>query len=550
MNKNVLVFLFTTILCSLMPMLLSAQVNTAWVRRYDSQYHSTDMATCIAVDASGNVYVGGYSNTTTSWDYIVIKYNSNGEQQWLARYDSPQHIIDCINAIVVDNSGNVYVTGYSGYDYVNGIYPDYCTIKYSPNGDTLWVRTFSMPGNVWNNPQGLAVDNSGNVYVSGFGGWASGGSTNHDFVTLKYNEAGVQEWVATYNGPANSSDCAFGMAIDSMANVYVTGYSYNASGNCDYLTIKYSTHGDSLWTRRYTAPATTFNRPNTITCDNEGNCYVSGYSSGSSISYCTTIKYKSDGDTSWIRNFNFSSNQQAKSIKLDNSGNVYIAGTAGPIIMPPTSFMLIKYGPEGTMQWYRLFQGTADSIDFLYNCNQPLAIDNAGNAYITGVCTNLGTHFDYATLKYYPNGDTAWVARYNGPANSLDEPYALTVDASNNVYVTGGSTGSGTSFDFATIKYTPPEGVENTRLPLTITPVPIKIYPNPAKSYFTIRLPQSAAHSVLKLFDASGKLIKSDEMSASGGLGGKEFRMSLKGIAPGVYFLSVGDNLSKLTVLK
>jgi hypothetical protein len=75
---------------------------------------------------------------------------------------------------------------------------------------------------------------------------------------------------------------------------------------------------------------------------------------------------------------------------------------------------------------------------------------------VTGRSEGIGTGYDYATIAY--NSATAaeqWVARYNGPGNGQDIAYAIAVDSTRNVYVTGGSTGIGTG-DFATIKYSQP----------------------------------------------------------------------------------------------
>jgi hypothetical protein len=80
-------------------------------------------------------------------------------------------------------------------------------------------------------------------------------------------------------------------------------------------------------------------------------------------------------------------------------------------------------------------------------------VDGLGNVYVTGESYDNETERDYVTIKYYPNGDTAWLRRYHGPGNSVDVAYTVAVDNPGNVYVTGYSGGSGTYEDYATIKY-------------------------------------------------------------------------------------------------
>ena len=76
-----------------------------------------------------------------------------------------------------------------------------------------------------------------------------------------------------------------------------------------------------------------------------------------------------------------------------------------------------------------------------------------GNVYVTGGSVGSGTATDYATIKYDPSGNEIWVKRYDGPKKWYDEAYAIAVDGSGNVYVTGESYGVGTDGDYATIKY-------------------------------------------------------------------------------------------------
>ena len=211
----------------------------------------------MVVDGSGNVYVTGFSSGP---NYATINYDSAGQEQWVARYTGPANE-DYARAIALDGSGNAYVTGYSRR-VPEGDF-DCVIIKYSPDGQQQWVAIYNTPANGYDEAFAMAVDDSGNVYVTGEGGdpkliitsrssttladssnesltttvaaiaiatdhagnvYVTGGGFG-DYATIKYNSAGQEQWVATYNGPGNGDDYGFAIPVDSSAHVYVTGQS-------------------------------------------------------------------------------------------------------------------------------------------------------------------------------------------------------------------------------------------------------------------------------------------------------------------------------------
>jgi Beta-propeller repeat len=168
---------------------LFSQVTQEWASRKNGPGNLGDGAGSIAIDISGNVYVTGYSlGNGTGDDYLTIKYNSSGVQQWEARYNGPGNSNDAANQIKVDVSGNVYVTGYSRNGLTAGT-EDYATIKYNSSGVQQWVSRYNGPGNGYDAAYNIAVDNSSNVYVTGS---SIGIGTDNDYATIKYNSSGVK----------------------------------------------------------------------------------------------------------------------------------------------------------------------------------------------------------------------------------------------------------------------------------------------------------------------------------------------------------------------
>jgi uncharacterized delta-60 repeat protein len=420
-------------------------VQEGWIALYDGPDNYDDEATAIAVDGSGNVYVTGFSfDADTDYDYATIKYNSTGQQQWVARYNGPENYTDQATAITVDASGNVYVTGASSS---NAGSLDYTTIKYNSAGQQQWVARYEGPGGSDDVARAIALDGSGNIYVTGY---SFGSGINYDYATIKYNSAGQQQWVARYDGPANSDDKAAAIAVDGSGGVYVTGGSYGSGFNYDYATIKYNSAGQQQWVARYDGPANLDDGATAMAIDGDGNICVTGYSTGSVGYDYATIKYNSAGQQQWLRRYDgpAHSDDGATAISVDGSGFIYVTGYSSGT---GYDYATIKYDTSGQQQWVARYDGTANLDDEA----TAISVDAVGNVYVTGSTDmpQFGFGGDYATIKYDSAGQEQWVARHEGTGGYIDWATAIALDGLGNVCVTGFSFGSDTDFDYATIKY-------------------------------------------------------------------------------------------------
>jgi uncharacterized delta-60 repeat protein len=421
--------------------------GAGWVARYNGPGNEYDQATALAIDAAGNVYVTGYSavsGTYNDWDYATVKYNATGGEQWVARYNGPGNSTDGATALAVDAAGNVYVTG-SSQGSGDG---DYATVKYSATGVEQWVARYNGPENNYDGATALAVDATGNVYVTG----SSQGSGGRDYATVKYNATGIEQWMTRLSGPGNSNNQATALVVDAAGNVYVTG-SIRGLGtfynNYNYATAKYNASGTEQWVARYNGPGKSFDYATALAVDAAGNVYVTGSSRGLNASDdYATVKYNASGVEQWVARYNGRGNyfDRATALAVDAVGNVYVTGYSVDSATSDEDFATVKYNAAGFEQWVVRYNGPSNSHDQAV----ALAVDAAGNVYVTGYSLGSSTSNDYATIKYSAFGVEEWVARYN---NSDDRPTALAVDAAGNVYVTGYSTGAVTSNDYATVKY-------------------------------------------------------------------------------------------------
>ena len=178
---------------------VSAQVEEAWVARYNERVSLPNRANALAVDREGNVFItGGCRSCPRARGYATVKYDSEGNRLWVAEFDfdaaklrlfgSPRlelyNVEHQAKALAVDGAGNVYVAGVSESSRFERVV---VTVKYDPDGNELWVRTDEGISSKFG---ALAVDGVGNAYVARAALLNVRGVWKYRFETVKYDSVG------------------------------------------------------------------------------------------------------------------------------------------------------------------------------------------------------------------------------------------------------------------------------------------------------------------------------------------------------------------------
>ena len=317
-----------------------------------------------------------------------------------------------------------------------------------------WLARYNGPGNSGDYAYAIAVDSNDNIYVTG-GSYGSG--TDLDYATVKYSADSNQPvWVARYSGPGNAGDWAKAIAVDSNDNIYVTGVSYVSGTDYDYATIKYSPDTNQpVWVARYNGPAGKDDVAFAIVVDSKDNIYVTGRSHGyGTDNDYATIKYSADANEPiWVARYNGPGDDYdgARAIALDSKDNIYVTGwSIGSA--NDYDYATIKYSPDTNHPvWVARYNGPGNGYDWA----EAMAVDSSDNIYVTGRSPGSSTDNDYATVRYSPDSNQpVWVARYNSPGND-DVAIAIAIDSRDDIYVTGSTYPPGDYPDYLTIKYSP-----------------------------------------------------------------------------------------------
>ena len=423
-------------------------------------------------------------------DIYVVKYNPIGNVLWAVKGGSTY--IDNGYGIAVDGNNDVYVTGGIGNSSVtfgdsthssNGN-ADVVLVKlFSATGNVAWLKTYGGTGSEQGNA--IAIDASNNVYVTGYtnsptitcNNILTYSSTNNHFFVLKVNSSGTNQWIkGMYNAESGIGN---GICVDKASGyIYATG-SFSSStitfGTTSLsntgggiFTVKYDATGADIWSRKGIGSSGSLNIPYAITSDASGNIYCTGYTSSPTITFGSLsatsadgsvffIKYNSSGTEQFVKRFGVATSAYGFGVTTYGSNAVYITGYfdgATAFTVGSTSYTTIgggdifvsKFDASGTHQWTNRAGGTG------YDIGQGIASTPDGNVVLTGYVTGASVAFDTTTVATNNGSQDMFVAKlysdYNNPPklNALNDINlcSTSTDVSHSVALSGIGTGGET----------------------------------------------------------------------------------------------------------
>lgn len=321
-----------------------------------------------------------------------------------------------------------------------------------------WVQVYSRAGAINDNAARVGVDRNGKI-ICVTAPNTDGPNFNHDIEILKYEPNGSQTWARVYAGPQNYGDFLQSWAIDNNSNIIIGGVTDHPCAPCQSIPfiIKYNTNGDSLWSKRM-APLTYHGHSPDLLTDASDNIYFASFWGPNTANIDAHVKkYSPAGsellDIVWLVP---GLREDVDNIKLDASGNIYIAG--GYNLSTSTDIFIRKYNSTGTALWTSFFNGTQNKSDYVWqNC---MDIDNQGNVYILGETNNNdlwnpGGNIDVVLLKYTSTGALAWSRTFAGSSGLIDYPAGLKVDNESNIIISMNLRNTASGYDAYFMKYNP-----------------------------------------------------------------------------------------------
>ncbi|MGQ9708591.1 MAG: SBBP repeat-containing protein [bacterium] len=354
----------------------AANGDSIWCQRINGSGASNEFAKAAAIDASGSVYVTGRAGASGDYNILTVKLNPDGSEAWRATYQGSAGKNDEPLAMAIDASGNVFV---AGYEADPGGSTDFVTIKYNADGNQSWVANFD--GGVGDDRAvAIAIGSDGSVYVTGSSTQQQG--TFQDYATVKYNSGGGQEWAALYDRDG-VNDIPVAIAVDDAGNVYVTGRSAPGpppGGVFSYGTVKYGSGGTRLWVKLYGATGRGA-EPAAMVLGSSG-LFITGKVVRSGSYDIGTIGYNPNtGDTLWVRVYNglANNNDVGNAITVDGSGRVHVLGSSQDTLARD-DYLRLRYSSGGILEMVARYNSPFNKTDQ----GLAIAVDNEYNVVVTG----------------------------------------------------------------------------------------------------------------------------------------------------------------------
>jgi hypothetical protein len=489
---------------------------------------NNDEGTALSVDAGGNLWLAGNFDGTVDFDpgagtqnltctagsndIFFAKYDATGAYQYARHLSSSLFSSKYVNSIVADGSGNVHLAGnfYGQIDFDPGngtqiISGDYDAFfaKYNANGEYMYAKEIGEY-NGWDGAYGLAIDASGNVYITGYFQGTIDADPGVSTANLISSNGSIDIFFAKYDVNGNylfakqaggtGTDYGMTIAVDGSGRIFIGGYFGGTAdmdpGSGTVNLVAPGSVSNAFWgaydasgAYRFAGQLGTYSNSGMssyvydVAADGSGNVFVIGkffgtidVDPGAATSTLTSTgnadvflaKYSASGGLVFAHRFGGTNEDIGYGLVLDGSGNVYVTGSfRGTVDFDPgagtqsltsagwSDMFFAKYSASGNYV-FAFRMGAASQ--YLYG--RKISLDGNGNIYVAGTFTSTvdfdpgaGTtnlvsagSADVFFNKYDANGGFVYAKRIGG--TNYDELKGLAVDASGTVHLSGNFSGT------------------------------------------------------------------------------------------------------------
>ena len=382
----------------------------------------------IELDAAGNIYTAGVFSGISSFgtstltsrgdnDVYLAKYDSQGRFLWVRQLGGISY--ETVRGLSVDATGNACITGDFNAPFnvrnqaatitigtntlTGGTFGEMYLAKYDSQGNALWARqTFSTgaTGNTGTSTgHSLAVDNGGNVYVTGrmagvtqFDNIGVNSTNGSSIFIAKYNAQGIVQWVKNNPG-LTTGDLIKNIAINSRGEIYLSG--------------------------KYVVSVTLGNTTLPTPAVNDADLYLA--------------KFDAQGNPIWVKPFVGVGAENCNGLTLDPADNIVLAVSfhktishanqtftvQGPSTTSNSDVLVLKYNPAGDLLWSKQLGGASTSGPNSHGDSDTITgldTDSQGNIYVAAVLIGMPTlttsdgtdTFHYHFICYSPTGAVRW----------------------------------------------------------------------------------------------------------------------------------------------
>lgn len=371
---------------------------------------SGDWLSQTARGPDGSLYAGGLAGKYPVSAMWVVRYSAAGKQRWSQTWSAAAGSYNYLRDMAVDAAGNVYLCGST--ETVSAYPRQAVLVKYGPDGTFKW-RTTWLEGTHWDEPMAVALDRDREVYVAGTNNVGAGSEA---YVAKFDPRTGTRVWRYPWAGSGNAH--AWDLHVTAAGDCYVVGSTSatDAGAPHEACLLKVTRAGAYAWARLWGGPMTA--GPDTFTCITpaaKGAVIVGGSSESATDSDWVVARYTAAGKRGWAKTWGASgdASDTLESVAVAADGSVWACGSSRPAT--GTHSAVVKWSPTGVRRFARVVGRGTPGVELW-----GLALDAAGNAYMSGDAGRADGSWDGYATKFSPAGRSLW-KRYVGSTAGADD---------------------------------------------------------------------------------------------------------------------------------